>query len=370
MFSVLINNLFLKFSKNLGIRNLHDELIRWGPKTKPALGGISFYIIFLLSLTAYVLFPLGENQGLNKQLIGLVLAVTLGFLIGLTDDAYNTNPFLKFLGQFTCANILVSTGTNINITHDFTLNYVFTVFWVIGMMNSINMLDNMDGIAGLVSTSIIISALSLIILQNDLLNPYIIVLLGTLGAIIGFLVFNWYPSKMYMGDMGSQFLGIFLAAIGIEFFWGFRNGNGYFIQLKQFMIPLMVFIVPVIDTLTVFIRRTARGQSPFIGGKDHTTHQLANLGLRDDKVVLILGCISYLSVFIVIVIYKTLEKWNPWYSLFIISYFALVFFSIQFFYKKGKMKFDRLPLFGVKPKEAENSETIRKLPNQYGTGNQ
>lgn len=318
------------------MRNLHDDLIRWGPQSKPALGGISFYIIFLFSLSAYILLPIETEGTLNKQLIGLLLAVTLGFLIGLTDDAYNTNPFLKFLGQFTCANILVSMGISINVTPDFTINYIFTVFWVIGIMNSINMLDNMDGIAALACSSIIFSALLLIILQNDFSNPYFIVLLGTLAALIGFLYFNWHPSKMYMGDMGSQFLGIFCATIGAEFFWKFREVSGTAIQLKQFMIPLIVFIVPMIDTTTVFIRRIARGQSPFVGGKDHITHMLASNGLRDYHVVSILGTLSYFSVLLLCLILPTIQQWNPMYSFLIILYFLVVFLTIQYFYNKGK----------------------------------
>ena len=117
IFSVLINRLFLKFSNSLGIRNLsNDNVIRWGATSKPAFGGISFYILFLLSISFYNLLPISEENFLNKDLIGLLLATSLGFLIGLADDAYNTNPLFKFIGQFQCANILIFMNVIIDIT--------------------------------------------------------------------------------------------------------------------------------------------------------------------------------------------------------------------------------------------------------------
>lgn len=322
------------------MRNIKDDLgaIRWGSTSKPAVGGFSFYIIFLISISVLGVVPLEDESYFNKQLIGLLAACSVGFLIGLADDAYNTNPLVKFIGQFTCANLLVTTNFQILLTPVPELNYTITVIWIIGLMNSINMLDNMDGITTSVSISILTGAVVLILLNGDINNVYLVIMLGILGALIGFLFFNWHPSKIYMGDTGSQFLGVFLAAVSILFFWNYRESYAGFIELKQFLIPMLLFIIPLIDTTTVVIRRLARRQSPFVGGKDHITHQLAILGLSDRWVAIVLWSISIASIFLVALIYKSLDSWQFGYTLIMIGYFVLMFAIFQVLYNMAQKK--------------------------------
>lgn len=339
IFSVLINRLFLKFSKNLGARNVRNEnLIRWSPQAKPSVGGITFYIIFLLSISCYNILPIPHKLFINQQLLGILLASSVGFMIGLADDAYNTIPLLKFIGQFICAGILISTGVVIEISPFQGVNYVFTTFWVIGIMNSINMLDNMDGVAAIVSTCIIISALLFIFFNEGMLHVSIIILIGVLSSIIGFLFFNWSPAEMFMGDTGSQFLGVFLAAISIIYFWNYRDINGLPIQLSQFIIPILIFIVPLVDTFTVILHRIIRKQSPFIGGKDHTTHKLAYLGFSDTMVAIIMGGVSLVSVIIIYFLNRYKEYWDLRITLICLGYFITVFVLTQYLYIKGRKK--------------------------------
>ena len=226
----------------------------------------------------------------------------------------------------------------IEITPLMPINYIFTSLWVIGMMNSINMLDNMDGVTASVASSIILGALVILFVQGEFYNSYIIILLGVLASMIGFLFFNWYPSKMYMGDTGSQFLGAFLAAIGVVFFWNHRTSSEEFFELKQLLIPLTIFIVPIIDTLTVVSRRMLRGQSPFVGGKDHITHHLAYIGVPESLVALIFGVLSLLSVIIMYFIITNFEAWNFSNTLGVILYFIVVFALVQVIYSKGSKK--------------------------------
>jgi UDP-GlcNAc:undecaprenyl-phosphate GlcNAc-1-phosphate transferase len=143
--------------------------------TKPSLGGFSFYIVFLISISMLGVFPVMEDSYFNKRLVGLLVASSLGFLMGLADDAYNTNPLIKFIGQFTCANILIATGFEIEITPMTQFNYIFTVIWVIGLMNSINLLDNMDAIAASTSASIMLGTIGIIFFNGYLIvsNVYI-----------------------------------------------------------------------------------------------------------------------------------------------------------------------------------------------------
>jgi UDP-GlcNAc:undecaprenyl-phosphate GlcNAc-1-phosphate transferase len=335
LFSVLINKLFLKFVQTLGIRNDGDAVIRWNPRSKPAVGGFSFYILCLLSIIIFSVVVDINKVFLNLEFVGFLFATMLGFLLGLADDAYNTKPLLKFFTQLACGCILVFTGTYISLSYMQPVNYVITIFWVVGIMNSLNMLDNMDGISATVSISIILSALAVLVLHNEFDSVYFMILVGVMAGIIGFLFYNWHPSKMYMGDTGSQFLGVFLAAIGIKYFWNAEPPTGDFISARNLLLPLIVFIMPIIDTTSVVINRIAKGQSPFIGGKDHTTHALAYLGFSDRQVALVFLAITLVSLIIVIICEKFLLNWNHVYTL-IFSAYLLFMFSIFFYATRAK----------------------------------
>lgn len=343
-FSVLINGLFLKFSGNLGMRDVKSEFIRWSSTSKPSFGGISFYILFLLSVAVLGVLFSDLSYRPSKEILAIVSACTLGFIVGLSDDAYNTVPIVKFIGQFTCANILIYMGIKINISPNDAVNYFFTLLWVIGLMNSINMLDNMDGITTMVSICIIFGALVVMYFNVSMDEEvYGMMLLGVLGALIGFLIFNWHPSKMYMGDTGSQFLGVFLSVISIRFFWNEMRDyttEAPSLQIRQFVIPMLLFIVPLIDTITVVIRRIARGQSPFVGGRDHITHNLAYLGLSDRSVAIVLGLLSLASIAIVTLVMHLIkaELYQTFYTIIFFGYFLLVFIIIQIFYNKAQRK--------------------------------
>ena len=341
VFSFLINGIFLKFARTLGIRNTDSEtIIRWSTQSKPALGGLTFYITFLLAITCYSIFFDPNQFFLSKQFVGFLLACTLAFLVGLADDAYDTRPFLKFIAQLSCGIILIVSGIEIHLSSYYLINYLITLFWVVGIMNSVNMLDNMDAITSVVAINIILSAMVLIYFQyNYQNNIHFIVLIGILAALSGFLFFNWHPSKMFMGDTGSQFLGIFLAAIGIIYFWNaqgttmhvFSNSDSTEVilyprsGLRTIIIPILVFIMPITDTSIVVINRLMKGHSPFIGGKDHTTHCLAHLGFSDRQVALIISGVSFISVVLLIVIFKLIKYWSDLHSFIFISYVALVF---------------------------------------------
>ncbi|MDW8273435.1 MAG: MraY family glycosyltransferase [Chitinophagales bacterium] len=339
-FSFLINWLFLKFSFNLGSRNKNLAQERWSTKVKPAIGGISFFIVFLISISVIGTIPREAQTFLDKKLIGLMAASSLGFLLGLADDAYNTNPLVKFIGQLSCAYILIVSDVYIRVFNIDSLDYLITVLWVIGLMNSINMLDNMDAITASVSACIIVGMLTVILSTGYInANLYLVMLVGVLGSLMGFLYFNWHPSKIYMGDTGSQFLGVFLAASSIIFIWGFRDYPKSIFEIKQFIVPMLLFIVPLIDTTTVTIRRLLRKQSPFVGGKDHITHHLAYLGLTDRQVALVLLGISLLSIPIVYLLVTGKIKWNLIVNGLCIAYFFLMFIIIQFLYDKGKKKY-------------------------------
>lgn len=337
-FSLFINAIFLKFATTLGIRDKEGPVIRWSNVSKPALGGLSFYIAFLLTTACYSMFfdPIRVFQ--DNTAIGLMTSTALAFLMGLADDAYDTKPFLKFAVQILCGVVLILSGTVIELFGNDWANYILTILWVIGIMNSINMLDNMDGITTSVSLSIIIICLISSSFQNGFETFEYMTMLGICGALIGFLFFNWHPSKMFMGDTGSQFLGMFLAYIGIKYLWNGTLFSGSKEVSQQIVQVLIAFIIPVVDTSSVVINRLSRKQSPFVGGKDHTTHHLSYIGLSDSQVGFTFLGLSIISMFISVGIYRFIDVWHWYHSLIFITYFLIVFVILFSITQKNKDK--------------------------------
>lgn len=300
VFSYIVNSVFLKFASNLGIRNNTENLIRWSSEQKPSVGGISFFILYLLSIIVSQMLFSKENTMFDNTLLGIFSATVLAFVIGFADDAYNTKALLKFLGQSTCALFLIWTGTYIVFFENDWYNYMLTFFWVVAMMNSINLLDNMDGITAVTSIAALVNAVFVLSFFMDGVNSpvYLVLFLGVLAALIGFLPFNWNPAKMFMGDTGSQFLGLFLAIVGIVCFWNKPNANGELLQSQQLLKVGITFALPIIDTSTVFLNRMRKGQSPFVGGKDHTTHCLSFMGVSEKNVARVYLFIGLLAIYI------------------------------------------------------------------------
>ncbi len=233
----------------------------------------------------------------NKELLGLFFSISLAFLLGLSDDAYDTRPMLKLATQLLCGVLLIITDNEIQLFGSDLVNYAVTIIWVIGVMNSINMLDNMDGIASIATIFIILVMLGISLPFYFLNNVEFFLLISILGSLVSFLLFNWNLSKMFMGDSGSQFLGMFIAYFSIKLLWNNGIEAGDYSIFTNMTLVAITFSIPIIDTTFVTIRRIANGQSPMIGGKDHTTHTLVYKGLNDRQVAfvfVILGLVSSL----------------------------------------------------------------------------
>lgn len=328
VFSLLINSVFMRFARTLGMRDEQQTLIRWSSTAKPSLGGICFYILFLACFSLYgVLFPSLSAEALRPELLGLLAATSLGFLMGLADDAYNTRPLLKFLVQLACGGILIASGTCIDVFDTHALNIALTLLWVVGLMNSINMLDNMDGITTSVSIAILIAGVMSMLVIGPMDPVYMVLLIGTMAALTGFLFFNWNPSRMFMGDTGSQFLGVFLAFVGIRFFWNAASIEGHWEPARQAISATIVFLLPIVDTTVVTISRIAKGRSPFVGGRDHTTHHLSYAGYSDGQVALIFIGLSLLHVFLTFVMCRYIPVWENLHTVIFVSYGLLLFLT-------------------------------------------
>lgn len=319
--SMLLNVLLLRFSKSLGIRNNNDVIIRWSNQSKPSLGGVSFFIVFVFSAIGYSIVFTDEIIFQNKEYVGLLAAGSLAFIMGLADDAYNTKPLGKLFVQILCGVLLVITNTVINLTHIYSIDVAITIIWVITIMNSLNMLDNMDGITGTTVVFILISCLvSSFIIGDFNRNIWSIILVSQIGAVLGFLKYNINPSKLFMGDAGSQFIGLLVSFFSIKFLLnaGELTKNPSWIGL---VICLVAFTPAAVDSLTVTINRLKKGKSPMVGGKDHTTHHLVYAGLSDKQVW---------YVFTLIGILATLLSVSMIYMSKIGIIFPIVFFLVYF----------------------------------------
>jgi UDP-GlcNAc:undecaprenyl-phosphate GlcNAc-1-phosphate transferase len=323
--SILCNSLLLKFSHTLGIRNNNDVIIRWSNQSKPSLGGISFFAVFVFSAIVYSILFYEDIIFHNIQYVGMFVAGCVSFLMGLADDAYNTKPLPKLLAQIFCGVILVLTGTSIQLTGNNWIDASVTIIWVVAVMNSLNMLDNMDGITGTTALFILLSCLasSFIVFSTEV-NIWTITIFSVIGALIGFLYYNLHPSKMFMGDAGSQFIALFVAFFGIKYLWNAipdSSSNTW----ASALLTLTVFTPAAADTLTVVINRLRKGKSPMVGGKDHTTHHLVYAGYNDRQVWWGFTFIGMLSFVLAITILYLISDGNiPPIALFLF-YFIFVF---------------------------------------------
>jgi UDP-GlcNAc:undecaprenyl-phosphate GlcNAc-1-phosphate transferase len=323
--SIVCNILLLRFSRSLGIRNKNDVIVRWSSESKPSLGGVSLFVVFIFAAIGYSIVFEEINIFQNSRYVGLFLSGSLAFVMGLADDAYNTKPFMKLAVQISCGLIFMLTGSGIELFSNIYIDGTLTVLWVIFVMNSLNMLDNMDGITGTTSFFILVSCLVSSWLIFDFnTNIWSLLLISMLGALVGFLSMNIHPSRLFMGDAGSQFLGLFVAFFGMEFL--INSGT----LLKQYSwlgacVALVAFTPAAVDTLTVVINRLKRGQSPMVGGKDHTTHHLVYSGLKDIKVWYVFVLIGFLATVLSIAMVNLIKLNTVAPVVFFLAYFIFVF---------------------------------------------
>lgn len=338
-FSYMLNKILFRFSRNFGVESRQAQnLVRWSSTSKPTTGGISFYITFLVGIILLLVLQPNTNV-VTTRMLPLFLSATLAFMIGFADDAYGTHPGLKFLGQVTCGLILIFFGLQIRFFVMWSpdlwiMDSVLTIFWVVGIMNSLNMLDNMDGVTTTIATTIVVSTFAMLTIQEGLTTMFY-VLIVIVGGFLGFLFWNWKPAKIYMGDTGSMFIGLVLAFMGIEYYWNISTSPDNISHIRKGLIPLTVFIVPIMDTSFVTFARIARGSSPFVGGRDHLTHQLANIGISEQFVPITLGIVSVISGMLALFIYRLIPEWRSFYSVLFAAYPIALFVLFTYLYRKG-----------------------------------
>jgi UDP-GlcNAc:undecaprenyl-phosphate/decaprenyl-phosphate GlcNAc-1-phosphate transferase len=248
----------------------------------PLLGGAAIFAAVILALVV-----LGDPFYVS-QVVGIFLGATFMSFMGLWDDRRSLSPWVKLLGQFAAAGILILTDVKIELFPWEPLNYLATALWVVGITNAMNLLDNMDGLSGGVSA---IAAL-FFLLFAAMSNQYLVGALAAavVGACIGFLFYNLNPASIFMGDTGALFLGFTLAALAIKL--RFPENSAF----VTWMVPPIVLAVPIFDTSLVIVSRLRRGLNPLTTpGKDHLSHRLARLTGSPREAVLICYLFGFIA---------------------------------------------------------------------------
>jgi UDP-GlcNAc:undecaprenyl-phosphate GlcNAc-1-phosphate transferase len=256
-------------------------------KAVPYLGGVAIIIgVITVSYSSSLISQFTSSTfWLATSVLGP--ALLLG-LIGLWDDIKNLPPLPRFIAQtfagvFT-ASILIITDNIGNPTGSSIFDSIITVVWIVGICNSINFFDNLDGgAAGTVTISSV--ALAYLALSGD---QYLIAALSTVtaGATLGFLVWNKSPAKIYMGDAGALFLGVLLATLTVRFEPTSQT------QIGSYLTPVFLLAIPILDTTVAVLSRIRRHISPFRGGQDHLSHRLIRSGLTRQTSAIILWSLS------------------------------------------------------------------------------
>lgn len=287
-FTPLVRKMALKFHiiEKSNPRKKHKRVIT-------CIGGLAIYIAFIIPLLCIFLFFSKRFSFLFPlRIIGLLIGATIILIMGLVDDIREIRGFTK-VGWQVGAAIITSVFFDIKISYFILpvlgrvnlgiLSIPFTILWVVGLTNAINWIDGLDGLAAGVSSIACVSFLVVSLREGDLITATLIVAL--MGAAVGFLKYNFYPAKVFMGDTGSNFLGFMLANIAII-------GSLKSAAVLSLSIPIIILGVPIFDTLFSVWRRVRLKRSPIRPDSDHFHHRLLKLGLGHRQAVLIIYAIS------------------------------------------------------------------------------
>jgi UDP-GlcNAc:undecaprenyl-phosphate/decaprenyl-phosphate GlcNAc-1-phosphate transferase len=247
---------------------------RWHKRPTAMMGGAAIFITTVLVVIFFV-----PHTPKTWVILG---SSSFLFLVGLIDDILHIKPYQKLIGQLIGTAIVIGFGLILPWTNSEILNIGITVFWLIGITNAINLLDNMDGLAAGIST---VAAFSLALgLSANGQGSELLFVSVFIGSLIGFLVFNFNPASIFMGDCGSMFIGFFLASSVMLTEVGGRSRSIF----SVLAVPVLILFVPIFDTTFVTILRKMWGRKASQGGRDHTSHRLVALGLSERSAVLML----------------------------------------------------------------------------------
>jgi UDP-GlcNAc:undecaprenyl-phosphate GlcNAc-1-phosphate transferase len=247
---------------------------RWHSKPTALLGGIAIVVPSLVIGVA-----VGPDANMWR-LLGCFAAIAA---VGLADDLLSLKPSTKLISQIAVASALLFFGYRLHWTNSLIFDSMFTLFWIVGITNALNLLDNMDGLCA--GTALIAGIfLAVGAYRGTGANPEVTYLAVMLGATAGFLIYNVNPASIFMGDTGSLFLGLNLAALTLVSPLGPQTSG----VISVVAGPVLLLLIPILDTSLVTVVRILSGRKPSQGGRDHSSHRLVALGLPERTAVAVL----------------------------------------------------------------------------------
>jgi len=294
LISLAISLTFTPLVKFFALKNgfvAYPRADRWHKHPTALLGGISIYLASLIPVL-FIKIP-------DKRILGLFIGSSFLFLVGLADDKFHLKPYTKLSCQIIAGCLAIAFGVILGLPAEQFIAIPLTLLWIVGITNSFNLLDNIDGLAcGIAGISAFMLFLSSAFFSHSPFGVYGLILSA---AALGFLPYNFNPAKIFMGDSGSMFLGFSLAVISV--LQTHQHISGLFTAV---VIPVFILSVPLFDTLFVTVLRKLQGRRVFEGGKDHTSHHLVTIGLSQRKTVLLLYAVS-ISFGLIAILYSKMN---------------------------------------------------------------
>jgi len=285
--SYLMCPLVKSFAYKVGAIDVPKDNRRMHKKPTPRLGGLAIFLGFMVGLLIFV--------PIDRQLRGILLGAVIIVVLGVVDDISPLRAWFKFLVQIAAALVAVYHGVVVNVLSNpnvfssdpyWVLGFAsvpITVLWIVGITNSVNLIDGLDGLANGVSTISAVTMLVIALLVSE--GQTALVMAALVGACIGFMPYNRNPAQMFMGDTGSTFLGYILATISIQ-------GLFKYYAVISFAVPFLILGLPMFDTLFAIVRRLAHGQNPMSPDRGHIHHRLIDMGLSQKQAVAALYVVS------------------------------------------------------------------------------
>ncbi|MDP6179278.1 MAG: hypothetical protein QGG48_05245 [Desulfatiglandales bacterium] len=276
---------------------------RWHKKETALMGGVSLFLsIMTIWITASYLmgWPI-----FGLPYLPVVLCASGIFALGLADDIFNIDPQHKLAAQIVIASILMIFGFRLDWTLSKTADLFLSIIWIVGITNAFNLLDNMDGLAGgiaLIAGSFIFLTYILNPDMSSFVGPALLMSATFLGTILGFLIYNFNPASIFMGDAGSLFIGFILACLTVTGSTDETVGLGVGRLLSVIAVPILIVFIPILDTGFVSVMRKLFRRPISQGGRDHSSHRMVAIGFSERKAVLVLYGFSMASGLIALAI--------------------------------------------------------------------
>ena len=259
---------------------------RWHKKTTALMGGIAIFIgiaapLFFIGDFSILWQKIMAGANFKKPLAlpGVILCGSIFlFLLGLADDFINIKPHNKLLGQIIVSSMVVFVGFRLDWFTSLTLDTMVTLVWIVGITNAFNLLDNMDGLCAGTATVAALAMAALYYKYDPSAFSVALIIAGSCGA---FLIYNFNPASIFMGDCGSLVIGFSVAVLSL-YHGRFTSDS----RLAIVAVPLLILMVPLLDTTLVTIIRVLSGRKASTGGRDHTSHRLVLMGFSEKSAVL------------------------------------------------------------------------------------